>query len=177
MDYSQGDAFGLGSSSFLADMSHRLQTELLELQEERAALRRKHPNNPALSPSSAWQEQGTQNAFVTPARLVLLLNADVTVGWVQDICLKVSWHRQEQQAQSKGGGCMPPPNQQMQEAGEMQDLQGQTWKNNTRRWQKDRPKSNGKRKASSLGSNPLLVRGEHRSSVLGSPQHVPRCWH
>lgn len=42
------DAFGLGSSSFLADMSHRLQTESMsEVQEERAALHRQHPNNPA----------------------------------------------------------------------------------------------------------------------------------
>lgn len=176
MDYSQEDAFGLGSSSFLADMSHRLQTELLELQEERAALRRKHPNSPALSPSSAWQEQGTQNAFVAPAGLALLLNADVTVRWDQDICLKASWHRQEQQAQSKAGGRMPPADRQMQEAGGMQDLQGQRWKNTTRRRQKDRPKSSGKRKASSLGSNPLVVRGEHRSSVLGSPPHVSRSW-
>lgn len=80
---------------------------MLELQEERAALHRAHPNNPALAASSAWQERCAQNAFVAPARLALLLNTDVKVRWDQDTWLKASWHRQERQAQSKAGGSIP----------------------------------------------------------------------
>jgi len=77
-------------------MSHRLQTELvLELQEERAALHRKHPHSPALAASSAWRERCTQDAFVAPTRLALLLNTDMKVRWDQDISLKASWHGQE----------------------------------------------------------------------------------
>lgn len=68
---------------------------MLELQEDRAALHRKHPNNPVLAGSSAWKEHRTQNAFVAPARLALLLNTDVKVRWDQDIRLKAFWHRQE----------------------------------------------------------------------------------
>lgn len=91
-----GDAFGPGSSSFLADMSHRLQTESMsELQEERPALYRKHPNNSALVASSVWQKHCTQKAFVASAKLVLLLSSDIKVRWDQDICLKASWHRQQ----------------------------------------------------------------------------------
>lgn len=80
---------------------------MLELQEERAALHREHPNNPALAASSAWQGHCTQNAFVAPARPALLLNTDVKVRWDQDTGLKGSWPRQERQAQSKACGSIP----------------------------------------------------------------------